>query len=276
MSTLLFDIGGTTMRMAHGNQSENADTIENVKKIPTPEDPNEAIAALAEYAKNIAVNGNVESACGGIAGIITDGVIISSPNLPTWNGFNFSDALHKALGVLTHILNDAEAAAIGEATYGAGKNYSHVAYIGIGTGVGGANVVDKKLASHAHGFEPGRQILDIETGETFEQLVSGGSLEKRYGLEAKELPREIYEDYTPILAAGLLNILVDWSPEVLVLGGSLMNETNGYRIEEVRAALAGMSDVSVLLADIVHSELGDENGLYGALAMAVVLLHATV
>jgi mannose-6-phosphate isomerase len=275
MSILLFDIGGTNMRMAVGSTADvptddidpavgNSELIQEIQKISTPENPTDAIEIIAEYVKQNLPD--ISSACGGMAGILEDGVV--SPNLSTWEGFNFQEALSNVLAVPVYIINDAEAAAIGEATFGAGKEYGHVAYIGIGTGIGGSHLLHEKVIPHEHGYEPGRQIIDVETGETFEQLVSGSGLERRLGKPAKELPREAYDEMIPILAAGLFNIILEWSPEVLVLGGSLLNEGNGYSIDALKKELAGMSDFSLILCDIVHASLGDNNGLYGAFAVS--------
>lgn len=263
MSTLVFDIGGTNLRMAVG--TDNA--VHDVQKIPTPEHPEEAIAALATYAKEKI--SDATGASGGIAGFIQGGIVHSSAHLPEWKEFHFAEKLSEALHLPVHITNDAEAAAVGEAVYGAGKGYGLVAYIGIGTGIGGSLIVNGVPAPHAQGFEPGHQVLEVSSGETFEELVSGSGLLKRFGTPAKELPRTVYDELTPTLAAGLYNVLLEWSPEVLVLGGSLMNEENGYRVSDVERALSEMPQVFSTAPTLRHAQLGDENGLYGALAKKV-------
>lgn len=261
MSTLLFDIGGTTTRMAVGD-----DTVSRIQKVPTPLNPEDVVALLASYVNEQALE--IQSAEGGIAGVIEEGVIRTSPHLSSWNGFPFAERLSATLGIPVRIRNDAEMAALGEAVHGAGKGYGIVAYLGIGTGIGGALVVNGEVAPHASGFEPGHQVLDIDTGDTFEGLVSGHALENKHGSQAKELSREIYGELTPTLAAGIYNVLLAWAPDVLVLGGSLMNEENGYRVTEVEDALARMPSALPSMPLILRASLGDECGLYGALSAA--------
>ncbi len=260
MTRLLFDIGGTTMRMAAGEYA----TISQVHRIPTPSNPQDAVDYLAQYVRE------TMSACldavGGIAGLIEDGVVRASPHLPSWDGFPFSARLRDALSIPCQIQNDAELAGLGEAVYGAGKGYGLVAYLGIGTGIGGSLIIDGKVAPHAHGFEPGHQILDAEQGMSFEGLVSGHALEARFGMPAKELPRNVYDELTRTLATGAYNLLLEWSPDILVLGGSLMNEENGYRVADVSRALAALPMV-LPLPVITHAALGDDCALYGALAV---------
>lgn len=260
MSRLLFDIGGTSLRIATGT----GDSLSNPVKLPTPHDPSEAVAMLALYAKEHMPD--CEGASGGIAGVIEDGVVRSSPHLPSWDGFAFQASLADAIALPVHVQNDAELAGLGEATYGAGKGYGIVAYLGIGTGIGGSLIVDGKVARHASGFEPGHQILDVDSGATFEGLVSGHALEKHFGTPAHDLDRGIYDLLTPTLAAGIYNVLLTWSPDVLVLGGSLMNEENGYRIAAIEKALAERESVLPAFPPLVKAALGDDNGLYGALA----------
>lgn len=256
--SILFDIGGTSMRMAVGKDG----IVSQVQKIPTPEYPKDAIAELIRYRNEVSPES--ADAYGGIAGVIEDGVVRSSPHLPGWNGFPFAEALRMP----GRIQNDAELAALGEATYGAGKGYGLVAYLGIGTGIGGANINHGEVAPHASGFEPGHQVLDVEKGDTFEGLVSGHALEKRFGTPAHELPREIYDALTPTLAAGIYNVLLAWSPEVLVLGGSLMDDEDGYRLADIEEALARIPSVLPELPPLKKALLGDECGLYGALALS--------
>jgi predicted NBD/HSP70 family sugar kinase len=124
----------------------------------------------------------------------------------------------------------------------------------------------KKVAPHAHGFEPGRQVMNVESGASLDELVSGSALQQRFGKAPKDVPREAYEELTPTLAAGLCNVILEWSPEVLILGGSLMNEDNGYRVTDIQQVLASMPRLHDLLPVITHASLGDENGLHGALA----------
>ncbi|MES2668297.1 MAG: ROK family protein [Patescibacteria group bacterium] len=260
MTALLFDIGGTTMRMAAGQ----VDPLEHIEKVPAPRTPGEAVEVLALYAKEVGLP--FAKASGGIAGIISDGAVISSPHLPAWNGFAFAAELEKALGIPCEVRNDAELAGLGEAVYGAGKGFELVAYLGIGTGIGGALVSGGQVAPHAEGFEPGHQILDVETGATFEGLVSGHALERFFGTPARDLTREVYDGLTSTVAAGVYNVILTWSPGILVLGGSLINEENGYRVADIEKALHALPHVLPELPILVQAQLGDECGLYGALA----------
>ncbi|MES2931604.1 MAG: ROK family protein [Patescibacteria group bacterium] len=251
MSRLVFDIGGTNMRMAIAESS----SLQAVKKVATPKDPEEAVTMLAEFAAESIVR--PIDCVGGIAGIIRKGVVVDSPNLPSWNGFSFAEELTKETGLAARIYNDAEIAAYGEAKAGAGRGYERVAYLTIGTGVGGAYIEHATLPPESQEYEPGRQLI-AETGKTLEDFVGGAALEREFGTAPEHLPRSLFTERTHTLALGILHIITLWSPDVIVLNGALMNEETAFRLEDVKEAL----DVHTI--PVVRSVLGDESALHGA------------
>ena len=91
--------------------------------------------AINEYDKSI----KLEGIGIGIPGILDmdKGIIITSPNLPKWNGLHISKLISNRLGLPVYINNDANVAALGEARFGSGKDYSNLIMLTLGTGVGG-------------------------------------------------------------------------------------------------------------------------------------------
>jgi len=259
MSTFVFDIGGTSMRMALADGAELVDVL----KIPTPQEPVSAVEVIRAFLAER--NARPDTIAGGVAGIIRDGVVIDSPHLPVWNGFDLGRALTDAISVPVAIHNDAEIGALGEALIGAGKDYSLVAYITIGTGVGGALVSNGVIAPHAEGFEPGKQIIEYSSERTLEDLVSGAALKKETGQPSETLPRAFYDERTKALATGIYNAIQHWSPEIVILNGSLMNEETAFRIDDIRHALSDVAE-GASMPPIALAVLGDKSGLYGALA----------
>jgi glucokinase len=123
------------------------------------------------------------------------GIIIDPPNLPGWRNVPLKQMLHDRLGVPVILEHDAKAAALGEYHYGAGRNTSSMIYIVIGTGVGGAIILDGQLyrGTHNSSGELGHVTIDFKgdpcsCGSTGcpESFLSGPNLARRYrqGLEA--------------------------------------------------------------------------------------------
>ena len=108
--------------------------------------------------------------------------------------------------------------------------------------------------------------MDVKEGRELEELVSGRAFEKRYGVHPSKAPREGYAEMTPVLAAGIYNMILHWSPEIFVLGGGMMNEDNGYRLADIALALKGFSSPFPKLPELRLAERKDTAGLWGALA----------
>lgn len=267
---LLFDIGGTKTRIA---LSHDGKTHQEPRIITTPKNPEEGIAEFKEIAQELAADEPIEKAVGGIAGPLDreKNALLNSPNLPEWVGFPLHKKLAKELGKIPVFLeNDAALVGLGEATTGAGSGYSIVAYITISTGVGGVRIVDGAVDQNALGFEPGHQIMGtLPDGSPryLEKTISGRALEKRLGKKPYEVTdNEVWDELARHLAFGLVNTVVHWSPDIVVLGGSMMKKI-GIPIDRVQSYLKKSLYIFPEPPPLVKGTLGDEGGLFGALAL---------
>ncbi len=155
---LLFDIGGTNMRVA---VSSDGKEILHSKIIPTPKDCEQGIQAFKQIAEELGKGEKITGIAGGIAGPL-DGdktMLLASPHISGWIQKPLKNELEKIFGCKVILENDTTTGGIGETVKGAGKGYSVVAYIAIGTGIGGKRVVDGKIYKDSFNFEPGHQII---------------------------------------------------------------------------------------------------------------------
>ncbi len=260
-----FDIGGTSMRVA--SVSENG--IGVVLKANTPQSPKEAALKLIALIHEAADGLPVEAIAGGCPGTIEkNNRILRNPNLEEWVGFELGSHIKEEFkDASLAIENDADLAGLGEATYGSGVDKKIIAYVGIGTGVGTTRIVSGVIDAHRFGFEAGHQILDVAAGTTLEETVGGRFVAEKYGMHPRDVPRREYDKLTPFLVAGLYNSILHWSPDVLILGGSMMNEENGFRVADVQAALERLPKHFPTLPEIKKASLGDSAGLHGARAL---------
>ncbi|OYV25815.1 MAG: hypothetical protein B7W98_03605, partial [Parcubacteria group bacterium 20-58-5] len=233
-------------------------------KIDTPKDPAQGVEAIRAFLEKH--QARPDEAVGGIAGVVRDGAIVRTGYLPEWDGFNFAAALAETGGIASvRLYNDAEVAGIGEALRGAGKGHRTVAYVTVSTGIGGALIVDGRVVPHAFGFEPGQHIIDIGKMKTLQDVCGGDALAEEFGHPPEELDHALVTGRIRALAAGLYNVLRFWSPDILIIGGSLMNDDTGYPLAAVAREMSALPVVLPPLPPIVHSALGDDVGLYGAL-----------
>lgn len=272
---LLFDVGGTNMRIAF---SKDGESFVKTKSVPTPRIFEEAISLFQEIARDLSKEGKVEAIAGGIPGPFNEkGELGNLPNLQGWRGKPFRAELERACAAPVFLGNDTDLVGLGEAVMGAGKKKNIIVYLTISTGVGGTRIVDRKIDIHAVGFEPGHQIIDIHSDEPcgcggqghLESLISGSALERKYGKVPKDITDpEIWEETARILAYGLNNIIVHWSPDIIVLGGPMIIQENGISIEKVKKYLKDILKIFPEPPPITKAILGDQGGLYGALVFA--------
>jgi predicted NBD/HSP70 family sugar kinase len=277
MSYLVFDIGGTKTRLG---LTEDLQTLKDIKSFSTKKDFSESMSVMIEEITKLVGDSKLKGIAGGIRGVLSEDKsgIQKDPGgvLTSWEGKSVTGALSEHFGVPAVLENDSAIAGLGEAVYGGGKDLSIVAYHTVSTGVGGVRVVDGQVDKACYGFEPGHQILDVDRtilGEdvkpTLENLVSGTALEGRVGMKPYDIPQEdtIWNELAGYLAQGLRNTTLYWSPDVIVLGGSMIIGDPKILIEDIRKHTVEVLDGLVPCPYITTAKLGDEAGLYGAMAM---------
>jgi predicted NBD/HSP70 family sugar kinase len=272
MTYALYDIGGTKTRIAI---SRDGTTFEDPTIINTPKDYREGIDQIAKISKDLAGE-PITAAGGGIAGVLSRdrSLYLGGPNLLGWGGRAIPQLLSEKLGCPVYLENDTAIVGLGEAYHGAGKGGDIVVYMTISTGVGGVRIVHGDIDVSVFGFEPGHQIIDAGGGlhkgvggygVDLEGYISGSAVEMRYGKKPFEITDpEFWDEMARLLAYGLNNTIVHWSPDIVVLGGSMMKQI-GIPVNRVREHLAGMLHIYPQLPRIVKAELGDIGGIYGAL-----------
>jgi len=275
MSYILFDIGGTKTRVA---VSEDLKTFSKPIKFTTPINFKEGIEKIVAAAKELTDGKNIRGAAGAVRGMLGEDrtFLINDDVLAKWVEKPLADTLATELNTKVTLENDAALAGLGEAVFGAGKGSNIMVYHTISTGVGGVKIENGKIDDYHLGFEPGKQVLDIDRtilGDdilpTLENLVSGTALEERTGQKPYDIPQEdaVWDQLANYLAHGLRNTILYWSPDTIVLGGSMMTGNPVIPIEKVAQYTAELMGDSVPLPNIIKAELKDDSGLYGAMAL---------
>lgn len=275
MTYVLFDVGGTKTRVAI---SDDLKTLGEHTSFKTPASFTDGLQKLADTANKLAAGKKITAIAGGIRGLLEDDKsgIHNDSVLSKWAGKSLVAELQKSFNVPIFLENDAALAGLGEAIFGAGKGLEIVAYHTVSTGVGGVKIENGQIDHASFGFEPGHQILDIDRtvlGEdiepTLENLVSGTAVEQRFGVKPYDIPQSdvLWEELAEYLAQGLRNTILYWSPDVIVLGGSMIIGDPKIMVDAVRKYTVQSLDSFVPSPLIVEAKLGDEAGLYGAMAL---------
>ena len=252
---LVFDIGRTHTRIAVSGDGENLDKVEI---IDTSTDFPQALSSFKQLTTQLSSGQKITAAAVGVRRL-------NHPTIPLWSGENLKESLEKLLNTTVYLENDAALAGLGEAIYGAGKGKKIVAFLTVSTGIGGARIVDGKIDQNIMGFEPGNQIISQDPIGYLEGLVSGNAIEKRFGKKGEFISDpKIWEEMAKLLAIGLNNTIVHWSPEIVVLGGSVMKS---IPLEKVKINLNEVLKIYPQPPEIVKASLGDKAGLLGGLIL---------
>ena len=277
MYYVLFDIGGTKTRIG---LTPSLDTVGETVSFSTPVHFEDAMALFAEKFQSLrAGEERIAGAAGGIRGPLSHdhGSIVHNDILKDWVGKPIRDTLAGIIGAPVSLYNDTAIVALGEAHFGAGKGYDIVAYHTVSTGVGGARIVAGSLDEASMGFEPGHQIIDADMtlmgagngADTLEELISGTAIEQRFHKKPYEIAQNdpLWDELAHYLAYGLKNTIVYWSPDVIVLGGSMMIGDPRIPLAAVIAHTERVLGDFMPVPAILDATLADKGGLYGALAV---------
>ncbi len=275
MTYVLFDIGGTKTRVA---VSEDLETLSKHESFKTPASASEGVEKLVKLAEKLAAGNEITAFAGGIRGPLNEDKtgIENDSILKKWIGKSIVAEIKKKYDVPVFLENDAALAGVGEAIFGAGKGADIVAYHTVSTGVGGAKIESGDIDVTTIGFEPGHQIIDVDRtilGEdmqpTLENVVSGTAVKQRFGVEPYEIPQSdvLWDELAEYLAQGLCNTIMYWSPEVIVLGGSMILGDPKIPIDPIRKYTVEALDGFEASPLITLAKLGDEAGLYGAMGI---------
>jgi glucokinase len=215
--------------------------------------------------------------------------------LPGWRGQNPAEDLARMFHVQVALENDADAAAMAEAGWGAGKNKSRLIYVTVGTGIGGGIVFDGHLYRGVDGSHPelGHQVID-PSGPLcscgfrgcWESLAAGPAMvawleakapteyPHREHLTAKRicelakkgdvLARQAIEREAYYLGLGLANLINLFTPDVIVLSGSVMKSASLF-LDGIRKVICrGCRFVPFEKTELALASLGEDANLIGA------------
>ncbi len=283
------DLGGTAIKL--GLYLSDG-TCQKSIAIPTPQPsfPETVIKAIAAainqldrdkqaLAIGIGTPGPVD-ATGRIAKILI--------NFDGWRDVPLAEMLEAQTGLPAIAANDANCAGLGEAWLGAGRNYRHFILLTLGTGVGGAIIIDGKLFVGHFGaagelglitLNPDGPPCNSGNQGSLEQYLSVRAIRRRTGKDPAELGNlarsgdsqalKFWQEYGKDLGAGLASSIYILTPEAVAIGGGISASAEFFlpaaRAEVDRRVLANCR----LGLEILPAELGNQAGMLGAAKLAI-------
>lgn len=262
----------------------------------------DVVSLIAESARHLAAAA-AEVVAVALPGIVGERGIEALPGkFPGIVGIDIAAAVEEATGLPVTLLNDAVAAAVGEATHGAGAAHARVVCVTIGTGVGTAAVENgRPLGAGAWGGGQLAGQLPVSDGNDRGTDTSGrrGTLEalcradalvaagRAVGCEA-ETVEDLYRlwesgdpgavagvrRYRVDLARGLAALALAYTPDAIVVGGGPLSEDPRWLLDGLAQGVRPQLWPGQMVT-IVPSSLGDAAGLVGAAAFAATVASKT-
>jgi len=287
------DIGGT--KIAAGLVTESGEVLRQ-SRVPTPLSGGTAILDAALKLARDYQSEPIAAVGIGTGGQVNSdlGVIVSATSLlPGWAGTDVKSAFEAAFDVPCAVGNDVNALAIGESRFGAGRNLATVVYLALGTGVGGALLLNGRLHHGAHwtGAEFGHLRLVIEedaTRRTLEDFASGsglvqtyceltGSWDKTTGeaiaeeaqCDSSSLSAQAVTRTGEYLGYGLVSLANILDPDLIVIGGGL-SALGDLLLDPARRILNQNALPGPAQCPVVLATLGPNASLVGAAALAII------
>jgi glucokinase len=238
-------------------------------------------------------------------GIGTPGIINSTQrvilggaeNIKGWEKLKLADILEKEFNLPVLLANDANAMALGETLYGAGQGCENIVFLTIGTGIGGAIIINGKLYSgydnrggelgHVPFIANGKQCACGSTG-CFEAYASTSALINRFMEQTTDTDKKLFreeingelivrlykegdpvakkciEEHCDFVGHGIAGFINIFSPELVIVGGGI-SESGEFYIEKIckNAFRYAMADCAIN-TKIVAAKLGNKAGYIGA------------
>jgi fructokinase len=274
------EAGGTKFICGVGTTPADLRSVQ----IPTSE-PGITIGAVIDFLRQSSAGKLKAVGIGSFGPICTDrrspewGHITSTPKL-AWRNCDLAGPIREALGIPVGFDTDVNAAALGEARWGAAQGGEDFLYLTIGTGIGGGAIASNRVIHGTSHPEMGHIRIphNLTTdpfpgfcpfhGDCLEGLASGPAIQARWSKPPDQLPPEhpAWKLEAHYLALAVANFMLTLSPARVILGGGVMKQAHLF--PRIRSELAELANGYIALPEIMQPALGDRAGVCGALVLA--------
>lgn len=287
------EAGGTKIVCGMAEVQEGNIQVKDRIQLPTTT-AEEVLPAMISYFQKFPIEA---------LGIASFGPLDLHPQSPTygrikatpkegWQEVDLVRPFEEALQIPVALDTDVNGAALGEAVYGAGRGLDVVTYMTVGTGIGVGIYAEGQLLHGLIHPEAGHMRVarhesdtysghcpfhqeELGTGGCLEGYASGPAIEARWGQKGECLTGnpKVWDMESFYLAQGVVNLILCYSPQKIILGGGVMKQANLFPLlqEKVKQQLNHYLQTEALEKEIgtyiVPPALGDQSGLIGAVEL---------
>lgn len=294
MRIAVLDIGGTSIKSGLWNGQELVDVRE--QNTEAKKGAAHVVSRILEILKTYRPFDGVGISTAGQVNSEEGYIRYANENIPGYTGTRLKDIVASEFGTPVAVENDVNAAALGEAAWGAGKDHDDFLCLTYGTGVGGAIIIGKKIYSGSM-FSAGEfggimvHPEDCVKGQPFsgcyekyasatalvaealkqdETLTNGRQIFSRF---QEPKVKEIVDRWIDEIVHGLVTVIHIFNPSCVILGGGVMEQP--YILGQVRERTADRIMDSFRGVELKTAALGNRAGLMGASWMAMEQMKKT-
>lgn len=308
-SAIGIDLGGTTLKYAvvfdnggilwqdstgSGARQSKAKVLDNI--VGAVKTAQEAAAAQSVQPAVVGIGAP------GCIDIDTGTVLGAGKNIPDWTGTNIAEEVSSRTGLPVFVDNDANCMGLAEKMWGAGRIFGDFLAITVGTGIGGAIIIDGKLhrGFRSSAGEFGAMVIRMkgrhcsnEVAGSLECYASSGALRNRYLklrrddgmppptehigvnyinrmlLEGDENALRAVNDVGYAIGSGIASLLNLFNPQAVIIGGGVIEAIPELLKICRKTAFSLTVDACAQQVQVLRAELGNHAGFLGAAAFAL-------
>lgn len=284
----VFDIGGTSTKYGILEETKNTcafrmqgEIDSDAKRLKGVGIQDTIIRLISSLQKDYPIDGIAISTAGIVdaqAGVI----LYANDNIPNYTGMQLKANFEAQFHIPCWVENDVNAAALGEASYGAGQNMQSMLMITIGTGIGGAMIMDKKVYRGYSGSAGEIGYMSVDN-QVFQDIASTSSLVRQVELVTKEkglngriifarasrgdeLCIQKIDEMCSFIVKGIHNCVCMMNPQMVVLGGGIMSQQAILAPIIDKYMKQYMQEEMRLHTQLAFAKLANQAGMMGAYA----------
>ncbi|MGF1497704.1 MAG: ROK family protein [Elainellaceae cyanobacterium] len=287
------DLGGTSIKLGCFDAAGMCLRSHTVPT-PQPSEPDRVVAAIVAAIAHLDPAGRSAAIGIGTPGPVDGSGRIAQVaiNLAGWKDVPLADWMEKKLQRPAILANDANCAGVGEFWLGAGRPFRDLILLTLGTGVGGAVILNGQLFVGRHGaagelglitLDPNGPACNSGNQGSLEQHVSVQAVRRRTGLEPGELGQQaragdagaiaFWQEYGRDLGAGLASLIYVLTPEAVIIGGGISASADFFFPAMQAEIEARVLPSSRLDLHLLRAALGNQAGIVGAAKLAWQLVE---
>lgn len=286
------DLGGTAIKLGKFLKNGTCTQFLSVDT-PQPSIPEAVLEAIAIGINELNKDNNCQAIGIGTPGPadFTGRIAKTAINLDNWHNVPLAEWLEAKTGLPTTVENDANCAGLGENWLGASRCFQNSILLTLGTGVGGAIILNGKLFTGHYGaagelglisLNPDGPLCNSGNRGSLEQYLSIGAIRKATGKEPLELGKlaaagdkealEFWQHYGKLLGAGLATHIYILTPEAVIIGGGVSASAQFFLPATIAEIERRVMETSRVDLKLLTAQLGNTAGIVGAAKLAWKLL----